>query len=203
MNMVIPLIPTRPKPPKPPRPRRDHPGRPSRSIAAAEQLDPVPGELKERRQWVLWKHELRNGRWTKVPYQADHQPADSTDPATWTDFDRALQVYLNERDFDGIGFVFTADDPYCGIDFDKCLNPDGSMKPWATDLHGPLSGGYSEISPSGTGIKVWVKGKLPGDRHKKTGFGPDRSGAVEMYDSKRFFTITGNLFSPAMAGGKL
>lgn len=204
----IPPVPTLPRkaPPvltKPPRPRRFVPGRPERSIADAAQLDSVPPELKERRQWVCWKYELRERRWTKVPYQRDHQPADSTDPATWGGFDALLQAYLNGPDFDGIGFVFSADDPFAGIDLDRCLQADGTMKPWASDLYALLQGGYAEVSPSGLGIKVWVRGKVPGDRHKKTGFGEDRNGAVELYDSKRFFTVTGKMFSPAINGGKL
>src|SRR5262249_44775875 len=42
---------------------------------------------------------------------------------------------------------------------------------------------YAEISPSGTGTKVFVQGRLPGaGRHGQ---------GLEMYDSGRFFTVTG------------
>jgi hypothetical protein len=51
------------------------------------------------------------------------------------------------------------------------------------------------VSPSGNGVKFIARGELPGAGHKKAGFGADGAGAVEMYDRKRFFTVTGNLLA--------
>lgn len=42
---------------------------------------------------------------------------------------------------------------------------------------------YAEVSPSGNGIHIILKGKVPGNRKRK--------GNIEMYDEGRFFTVTG------------
>ena len=31
--------------------------------------DHITEELRRRQQWVCWRHERRDVRWTKVPYQ--------------------------------------------------------------------------------------------------------------------------------------
>ena len=33
----------------------------------------VPDDLTELDQWVPWRYEKRNGKWTKVPYRGDRQ----------------------------------------------------------------------------------------------------------------------------------
>ncbi|MDO9068440.1 MAG: phage/plasmid primase, P4 family, partial [Deltaproteobacteria bacterium] len=53
-------------------------------------------------------------------------------------------------------------------------------------------GSYTEISPSGRGVHVIARGKLPD--------GSRRTGKVEMYDDHRFFTITGNMLQGTPAG---
>ena len=35
-------------------------------------VDTIPDELKQRRQWVLWEPVERNGKWTKKPLQVGH-----------------------------------------------------------------------------------------------------------------------------------
>jgi putative DNA primase/helicase len=82
----------------------------------------------------------------------------------------------------GVGFVFTKDDPYAGIDLDHCRNPEtGEIAPWAQAIVDYLSS-YTEVSPSGTGVKIFVRGALPAGAHKS---------AIEAYDSGRYFTVTG------------
>src|SRR5262249_12807687 len=84
---------------------------------------------------------------------------------------------------EGIGFVFTEDDPYAGIDLDDCRNPEtGVIAPWARRIIAVLSS-YTEISPSGTGVHIYVQGRLPGQgRNLKP---------VEIYDRRHYFTVTG------------
>jgi hypothetical protein len=45
---------------------------------------------------------------------------------------------------------------------------------------------YSEVSPSGSGVKIWCKAKAP-----RCGRWPIGQGAIEIYDHRRFFTVTG------------
>jgi hypothetical protein len=88
----------------------------------------------------------------------------------------------------GAGFVFTADDPYCGIDLDNCVDEQGKVHPAATELVRKLNG-YTETSPSGSGLHIIIEAQLTGKRHatSKTPWG----GKLEVYDRGRFFTVHG------------
>src|SRR5262249_27517791 len=121
----------------------------------------IPEELKRLPQWVTWKYELRNNKWTKPPYQVNGvDRASSTDAATWGEFKEAVKTYQNGR-ADGIGFVLSADDDFVGIDLDHVVNPETHKgKKWAVDII-QLLNSYSELSPSGQGIHILVKGSLP------------------------------------------
>lgn len=149
----------------------------------------LPADLTELDQWCLWNYETRSGKRTKIPIQPTGKPASSTDPKTWRSY---AEVCACEG-FAGIGFVFTADDPYVGIDLDNCLEASGAVKAWAVDLVTAFHDTYAEISPSGNGIKIFTKGRLPG-RGKRKNF---EGYSIEIYDQGRFFTVTGNVFAGA------
>jgi hypothetical protein len=163
-------------------------------------VDIIPEELKARRQWVVWRYEIRDERWTKIPYQPAHPKwkAKADDPTTWSTFDAAWQAYLNGG-FDGVGYEFSTDDPYFGVDFDNCLSG-GEVAPWVLPYVEMTQPTYGEVSPSGKGIKFVGRGKLPEDTGtRKKGFGPDGEGAIELYDHGRFFALTGNVFGDSSA----
>jgi primase-polymerase (primpol)-like protein len=83
--------------------------------------------------------------------------AKSTDASTWGTFDEATAACTQDASLSGVGFVFTADDPYCGVDLDDCRDPDsGQLKDWAREIVDWLAS-YPEVSPSGTGVKVFVQ----------------------------------------------
>lgn len=149
------------------------------SIERAE----LPDALVERDQWVCWREEQRDRKPTKVPVTpGTAEFASSTDPDTWATFETAVD-YLDTGDVEGIGFVFTDDDPIVGVDLDDCRDPDsGDVDPVAQDIIERLDS-YTEVSPSGTGFHVLLKRDLPE--------GPNRRGSVELYDSARYFTVTG------------
>jgi hypothetical protein len=156
----------------------------------------IPEELRALPQWVVWRREDRDGKSTKVPYQVGGRHASTTDPATWTTFDRVVSAATAGAGFDGIGFVFSPEDPFAGLDFDHCLSA-GEVAPWFADRAAGLAPTYAEVSPSGQGVKVWVRAVLPGPGTRRNGFGGDRAGAVEIYDRGRFFTVTGDLWDDA------
>ena len=82
--------------------------------------------------------------------------------------------------------MFSADDPYCGVDFDKCI-ADGETHSAVAGLVLALDS-YTECSPSGTGLHVIVRATLAGGRRTgKTPWG----GTFEVYDRGRYFTFTG------------
>jgi len=144
----------------------------------------IPAELKPLPRWVVWRYELdEDGRPTKVPYRPSDptRRASSTDPKSWSDFETALAV-VARGGADGIGFVLGAG--IVGIDLDKCVDPiTGTLETWAREIVETVSS-YTESSPSGRGIHLLAIGSLPPRGRKK--------GPVEMYESARFFTMTGN-----------
>ena len=160
----------------------------------------IPAALVDCPQWVCWKLVRRKEgeKPTKVPFDAKTGfPASTRKPATWCTYEQALAAYA-DGGYDGIGFVFTRDDPFVGLDLDDCIDADGAVQPWARELLATMRT-YAEISPSGSGIKVFARGALPEEGRRKNGFGPDGKGKVELYGSGRFFTVTGRLLdgSPA------
>lgn len=145
-------------------------------------VDNIPEELKALAQWVVWRWVERNGKRTKPLFNPhDGYAASSTNPTTWGTFDEALAWSSAHPEF-GVGFVFTAGDPFAGIDLDHCRDADtGEIASWARAIIGRLKS-YTEVSPSGTGVKIIVRGQLP-----RCG----KRGNIEMYDNLRYFTLTG------------
>ena len=160
--------------------------KPRETMGSCPPPDSCPAALVTRDQWVGWRTQERDGKQTKVPVDpATNQFASTTDPETWTDFATARE-HATANDL-GIGFVFTADDPIVGVDLDDCRDPeDGTLTEWAEDIVTRLDS-FTEVSPSGSGLHVLVKGDLPDGRN--------RHGDVELYDDARFFTVTGEHMS--------
>jgi len=150
-------------------------------------LDAIPGLLRGPPQWVAWKYVDRDGKPTKCPVNPKTGgPADSTDPATWATFDEAMAAYQKDS-LAGVGFVFAAGGDLCGVDLDDSVDPaTGQLKPWARAIVEQLNS-YTEISPSGGGVKIFLRATKPGTRCRKG----CEDGEVEIYGSGRFFTVTG------------
>jgi len=145
-------------------------------------FEKVPVWFKGFHNWVLWTPE-------KVPLDPKNlKAASTTDPDTWGTYDEAEKAYLSCKDdsIAGIGFVFT-DSPFTGIDLDKCRDPKtGRIDTWAMDIVNAFRS-YTEISPSETGLHIVVRGKLPEGSTRR------RNDKIEIYDSGRYFTVTGNI----------
>jgi putative DNA primase/helicase len=147
----------------------------------------IPDELKELRQWVVWKLEYRGeDRPRKVPVDPKTgQNASTTDKTQWGSLVQALDYFYKHSQMMGLGFVFTSTDPYCGIDIDDCRDSNtGSIGVWAQELIDKLDS-YTEVSPSGTGVKMILNAELPGIVRRRN--------KIEMYNDKRYFTITGDI----------
>lgn len=158
-------------------------------------VDKIPAELKQYSNWVAWTPD-------KTPINPHTLGgANSTDKNTWGTFDQAftaigkMATYWDEKskttkqaETEGVGFVFSVDDPFIGVDLDK-VRSGGNIDRRAIEIIMTLQS-YTEISPSGTGYHIICKGKKPGSKCKKSGyFGGD--GAFEIYDRNRYFTFTG------------
>jgi putative DNA primase/helicase len=148
----------------------------------------IPEETKIRPQWVCWIYALNEkGKWTKQPYSPQTgRRASHSELMTWSTFEEVLKAY-KAGGYDGVGFMFCSGDPYTGIDLDGCRDPEsGEIEPWAAQIIQTFDT-YTELSPSGEGIHIIVRGSLPGRGGKRK--------HIEMYDMKRFFTVTGHVVS--------
>ncbi len=147
-------------------------------------MSAIPAELVERRQWVVWKPVERDGKITKPPFTATapDRHASTTDSSTWCTYAEAVAA-VEAGLAEGVGFVFTGDDDFVGIDFDKCRDPEtGEVDRSVADLISVVDS-YTEVSPSGTGVHVIAIGLLPGPGRKRAG--------IEIYGCGRYFTMTG------------
>lgn len=160
-------------------------------------FDNIPDEMKAYDQWVVWKYEQRDGvsKPTKVPYCPRWATKAAVDnPKTWGSFIDALQAY-NSGKVDGIGFVLTAEDPFGFVDLDNAWqkNDNGVLihdDPQAVhNVQLKIFNGfdsYAERSPSGEGLHIICKTpNVPNGRKRSS---------VEVYTSKRFMTMTGEVF---------
>lgn len=161
----------------------------------AVNVDAIPTMLRELAQWVCWTYATRDGKKTKVPIRArDGSFASTTDPSTWATFEDAVSAW-KANGYAGIGFVFTTEDPFCGIDLDDCIDDAGVILPAATNIVESF-GSYCEVSPSGRGLKIFIVGRKPewaASRSK----GIRGFKETEIYDHGRFFTVTGRRVAEA------
>lgn len=162
---------------------------PPRPVTPPVLFSNIPDELRDRAQWVLWRWTWKEEeeKWDKPPSRLDGRNASSKNPATWSGFEAVMAAY-QRGGWDGVGFMFSKDDPFAGLDLDDCRDDaTGKFTPWALDFLQRLDS-YCEISPSMTGAKVFVKAKHRGEGHKL----PHHGGVVEFYDQGRYFTVTGH-----------
>lgn len=157
----------------------------------------IPQEIKDTRRWVCYKTEIRNGEETKIPMNAlSGGYASTSDPATWTSFKLAISGCV-KYNLTGLGFMLGEDVrtgiTYFGVDLDNHVDKVTGQKPYPTAkefeefayIFINALNSYTEYSHSGEGVHIICKGKLPGKRNKRKG--------VEMYDYRRFFTMTGKV----------
>ena len=164
----------------------------------------------------MWAYVWKDGRWTKLPFQPvmasqkyraktgwSLYAAKSNDPSTWSDYETVAAFHKQHPTLtDGIGVMLQ--EGLLGDDLDKCRDKvTGEVSEWALDLvrRGDC---YTEVSPSGTGLKMFMMADLEAVRSLPEFAGQKRlrkqapygTGRVEVYDksSNRFFTVTGHRF---------
>jgi len=150
----------------------------------------IPQDIRLLRRFVGWKGEFRKGKWTKIPKNArTGGNAGSTLPSTWSTFEQAI-AGMQRYGFDGIGFIFNGDE-IIGIDVDDCRNPETSkLTDIAENIIAYLDS-YAEISPSGKGVHILCRGKLP-EGKRQCFIGQDGVEAhLGFYETGRFFCMTG------------
>ncbi len=159
----------------------------------------IPQEIKQTKRWVCYKTEIRDGYETKIPTNAiSGGYASTSDPNTWASFKLALKGCV-KYGFTGLGFMLGEDkrtgETYFGVDLDNHIDKVTGKKPYDTSeefqefayIFINALNSYTEYSHSGEGVHIICKGKLPSGARKSKG--------VEMYDYRRFFTMTGNIIN--------
>src|SRR4051794_37005196 len=122
----------------------------------------VQPELARLNQWVGYKNEPdASGKPTKLPYNPHNgKRASVTDPSTWGCYSDVFTA-VDKYSLDGPGFVFAPGGEITGIDLDRCRDPEtGEIAQWAEEFI-TLVNSYTEISPSGTGVHILIRGTLP------------------------------------------
>lgn len=152
-------------------------------------LEPeLPDELKVLDQWCVWSPTRSEGsaRLEKIPRTPGTRTKASTNkPSTWGTFPQAIADVRAGKAF-GAGFVDTPDDPYLFIDSDGCI-VDGKPDARARAIIALFPYAYVELSPSGTGLRIIVRGVRP------PGTWRDRRDGIECYREAHFFTLTGHI----------
>ena len=143
----------------------------------------IPDELKKLKQWCVWRYEDTDAiKPTKVPYCPQNNRLCSVDdPRTWGSFKQAIEAHETGL-YSGIGFVINESDPYTFIDLDYTTND----KLWARQSEiADFFDSYAEVSPSGKGLHIIVRGAVPSGRKRN---------AIEVYSDLRYMTMTGNVY---------
>ena len=146
----------------------------------------IPNELKIFPQWVCYrttKLESKTAKYMISPVTGKF--AKSNDPHTWTDYNTAFHYMIAKR-LEGLAFVLTEGIVF--VDIDHVTDENGTMSLFAQKILEELPKTYAERSVSGNGIHIFCKGRLPKNALKRN----DKLG-LEMYDTKRFVCITGDI----------
>ena len=146
-------------------------------------INALPAILKEFPNWCNWSPAPRpNGKIAKAPLTPRTlAPARANDPRTWGTFQEAadrLTKYI------GLGFVTDKRHEIIGGDIDNCVYPDGTITDDAMEIVTAL-GTYTEISPSGTGLRFLCFGDLYKNYQKP--------GKLELFWDRHFMTLTGDV----------
>jgi primase-polymerase (primpol)-like protein len=138
----------------------------------------IPPSLRNQRAWAVWKYTQDvNGRWSKPPSQPSGEPADGRDEATWASFDACFEAY-RQGPWDGLSFCVDPRWGLVGVDLDHV-----SEHPTEAPQIVAALDSYTEQSPGGDGLRIFVRGRLPEGRRRRDW--------VEMYDHHRFLSVTG------------
>lgn len=164
-------------------------------------------ELKSLTQWVAYRliWDDRRGKASKIPIDPKTgNKAKANDPTTWATYSEAFNYALADAQrkgvqigqAGGVGFEFGSEGGIMGIDLDNVILKDGSLKPWAAEIVEILSS-YTEYSPSERGLHIFCKIDKPlstiGSNRRNDDIG------LEMYDTGRFFTVTGKIYGEPRA----
>jgi len=155
--------------------------------APMERFATIPAELRALRQWLGWK--MENGR--KLPYYVNGvkrhgEQGGPADRAALASFEDALSA---SGAYTGLGFAMLPNGGLVCVDLDHCISENGAISPAAQALVAAAGETYIELSPSGTGLHIWLSGSFRDEKNKDAG--------VESFCGQHYLTMTGRVFGDA------
>lgn len=164
----------------------------------AVETDSYPEDMAARDQWIVWKPTETGGKVPRAPWNNPGSPdryIDHTDPDPWVSYSEAVEWVAANPEY-GLGFVLKERDPFTLIDFDKARDTDtGGVHPTVRDVL-LRAGSYADVSVSGTGIHVMVRGSLPDGLRSitKSPLQEDSDfpeASIEVYSAGQFVAMAG------------
>jgi hypothetical protein len=155
----------------------------------------IPELLKAQHNWLVWRLTQKPGQKkpSKIPYYATNgvmrsgEQGSQEDRAQLVSFEEALAA-AERGGFSGVGMALLPGLDIVALDFDNCVDDTGKITvPFITDV---ATSTYTEYSPSGTGIRAFMRGTLPSKKDTKP---LDGGFAVEVFGDSGFVTVTGNV----------
>jgi hypothetical protein len=164
------------------------------AIAPQHRALTAPSELRDLPGWLIWRYETQGGsdKQLKVPYYAEGgrrygRQGSPEDRSKLTSFAAAREAAAR-KGFTGVGLAMLPDWGITALDFDKCLDAEGRLPSEVMAIVGRT---YAEWSPSGQGVRAFVKGDL--GNHKS--FADATRFGFETFSSNGFVTYTGSVLA--------
>jgi len=164
----------------------------------------VPPEMRDVAAWCAFNSafDRESGKYKKSIWDCNNTDgkrwAKSNDPTTWTTFEKAL-AYAKANGCDGLSFALTKSSRIFCIDLDDAKT-DGKYSALAWEVSNNARGTYAERSVSGKGLHFFgIKGGSLDTHPIFNGTMGNKSadGKFELYDSARFMSVTGDIFTHA------
>lgn len=155
-------------------------------------IDRFPGFLQTSpaATWIAEPKPGSPGKFNKAPRNPKTGfRIGANDPANFGTFDEAVKALETGR-YSGCGVLLTADSGIVGVDIDDVRQQPHPVKEWVR--RAVADGAYCEQSPSGDGLRLFMRGTLPDTGRKCDG--------LEIYNRDRFLTVTGASLNKEPAG---
>ena len=177
----------------------------------------VPDRLVNLSRWVFWYpkwvlDKQGNGKWTKVPVSPNSHLNFTRKAEECVTLEQARKIYAihgKRKGWAGIGLSLHGGEGLVALDFDDCLEGGKFKSDELKNLIFSL-GSYTETSPSGNGLRVFVNTRSnwlfnishqPDKETKEPHPLAKRYGcrAVEAWSEGKYATVTGLVFSPELS----